>query len=57
MHLPVIQGTIKRRLLVNYRADPGVVQRILPPPFRPKLHPGHGEGGSAAVLLILATEC
>jgi uncharacterized protein DUF2071 len=38
MRIPVIKGTIKRRLLVNFRADPTVVQCILPPPFRPKLH-------------------
>jgi hypothetical protein len=38
MRIPVIQGTIKRRLLVNFRADPTAVQRILPAPFRPKLH-------------------
>lgn len=40
MHLPVIQGTIARRLLVNYRADPGVVAALLPAPFRPKLAQG-----------------
>ena len=40
MRIPVIKGTIKRRLLVNFRADPAAVQRILPPPFRPKLHRG-----------------
>ena len=38
MRIPIIKGTIKRRLLVNFRADPAVVQRILPEPFRPKLH-------------------
>ncbi len=38
MRLPVIQGLIKRRLLVNFRADPETVQRFLPKPFRPKLH-------------------
>lgn len=38
MRIPAIKGTIKRRLLVNFRADPTVVQRILPPSFRPKLH-------------------
>jgi hypothetical protein len=38
MRIPVIKGTIKRRLLVNFRADPDVVQRFLPQPFRPKLH-------------------
>jgi len=35
MPIPAIRGTIKRRLLVNFRADRKVVQRILPQPFRP----------------------
>lgn len=38
MRIPVIKGVIKRRLLINFRADPVVVQRMLPNPFRPKLH-------------------
>jgi hypothetical protein len=40
MRIPVIKGTSKRRLLVNFRADPNVVQRLLPQPFRPKIHLG-----------------
>ena len=27
-------GVIRRRLLVNFRIDPAVVQRLLPAPFR-----------------------
>jgi hypothetical protein len=38
INLPTIQGIIKRRILVNYRADAEVIQRILPDVFRPKLH-------------------
>lgn len=38
MRLPTIQGIIKRRILVNFRAEPNVIQRILPHGFRPKLH-------------------
>lgn len=41
LSLPKIEGTIRRRLLVNFRVDPDVVQRMLPAPFRPKLHHGH----------------
>jgi uncharacterized protein YqjF (DUF2071 family) len=37
MHLPQMQGRIERRLLVSYRADPDVVARLLPSPFRPQL--------------------
>jgi hypothetical protein len=35
MQLPKVHGVIGRRLLVNFRAEPGVVQRHLPSPFRP----------------------
>ncbi len=51
MRLPVIQGTIKRRLLVNYRADPEVVQRFLPPGFRPKRHAGNAIVGVCLIRL------
>ena len=48
MKIPVIQGLIRRRLLVNYRADPDIVQRMLPSRFRPQLH-----GGQALVGICL----
>lgn len=51
MRIPVIKGTIKRRLLVNYRADPAVVRGILPPPFRPKLHRGYSLVGICLIRL------
>ena len=51
MRLPVIKGTIKRRLLVNFRADPGAVGRLLPKPFRPKLHRGHSIVGICLIRL------
>ncbi len=38
MKLPTLKGTIKRRLLVNFKADPEIIQRVIPRPFRPKLH-------------------
>jgi Uncharacterized conserved protein (COG2071) len=37
MRLPVIQGTIRRRILANFRVDPEVIQRELPARFQPKL--------------------
>src|SRR5688572_16624906 len=40
MRLPKVHGVIRRRLLVNFRADAAVVATILPPPFRPKLQDG-----------------
>jgi hypothetical protein len=36
---------MKRRLLVNYRVDPGVLASVLPAPFRPALVGGHGVAG------------
>src|SRR5262245_11156318 len=51
MRIPVIKGTIKRRLLVNFRADPTVVQRFLPQPFRPKLHNGYSLVGICLIRL------
>ena len=36
MKLPAIRGLIRRRMLVNFRAEPEVVQRLLPPPLEPQ---------------------
>jgi uncharacterized protein DUF2071 len=51
MQIPAIAGTIRRRILVNFRADPGVVQRQLPLPFRPKLHDGQAIVGVCLIRL------
>jgi hypothetical protein len=51
MRLPTIQGLIDRRLLVNYRADPAAIERILPAPFRPKLHRGYAIAGICLIRL------
>lgn len=51
MHLPVIQGLIRRRLLVNFRVDAEVMRRFLPPPFRPKLHCGYAIAGICLIRL------
>ncbi len=42
MRLPTIHGLIRRRLLINFRVDAAVAARLLPPPFRLKLHDGFG---------------
>ena len=44
-------GLIRRRLLVNYRVDPEVVQRLLPARFRPKLHQGQAVAGMCLIRL------
>ncbi len=51
MRLPAIQGVIRRRILVNFRVDPGVMQAQLPPRFRPKLHEGHAMAGICLIRL------
>lgn len=38
MNIPIIEGIIKRRVLINYRVEPNIVQKILPDGFRPKLY-------------------
>ncbi|MES2463936.1 MAG: hypothetical protein V4671_25480, partial [Armatimonadota bacterium] len=51
MNIPVLKGTIGRRILVNFRADPDVVQAKLPVPFRPKLHKGEAIVGVCLIRL------
>jgi hypothetical protein len=51
MRLPTVKGMIKRRMLVNFRADPDVVQRHLPSPFRPKLQNGEAVVGICLIRL------
>jgi uncharacterized protein DUF2071 len=51
MRLPTMAGVIDRRILVNYRADPDVLRRILPRPFRPKLVAGNGMAGICLIRL------
>lgn len=38
MKIPIIHGYIERRILINFTADPKVVEKIIPFPFRPKLY-------------------
>jgi hypothetical protein len=51
MRLSKVHGTIKRRLLINYRVDPAVMGRLLPPPFRPKLHENRAIAGICLIRL------
>jgi uncharacterized protein YqjF (DUF2071 family) len=51
MKIPVIRGVIDRRILVNYRVDPGVLARVLPAPFRPKVVHGVGMVGICLIRL------
>ncbi len=51
MKVPNVHGTIRRRILVNFRIDPEVMQRQLPSPFRPKLHNGKAVAGICLIRL------
>jgi hypothetical protein len=45
MKIPIIRGVVRRRLLVNYRVDAGVMRDWLPAPFEPMLHQGWAVAG------------
>lgn len=51
MRLPILQGVIRRRILVNFRVDPAVMQEQLPSRFRPKLQSGHAVAGICLIRL------
>ena len=51
MHMPVITGLIKRRLLINFRADPDAVKRVLPSGFSPKLQESNAIVGVCLIRL------
>ena len=47
----MIEATIQRRLLVNYRVDPEALSAVLPKPFRPALVRGLGVAGICLIRL------
>lgn len=51
MKLPTIHGYIDRRILVNFTADPEAVRKIIPAPFRPKIHKGKAIVGICLIRL------
>ncbi len=51
MRLPVIQGTIRRRILANFRVDPETMQREIPARFQPKLQTGFAVAGICLIRL------
>jgi hypothetical protein len=51
MRIPVLRGVIRRRLLVNFAVDPARIERLLPAPFRPKLHAGRAIAGICLIRL------
>jgi hypothetical protein len=51
LRLPAIHGYIDRRILVNFTADPRVVRKIIPEPFRPKIYRGKAIAGICLIRL------
>ncbi len=51
MRIPTIEGTIRRRFLVNFRVDPETMQKQLPARFRPKLQDGMAVAGICLIRL------
>jgi Uncharacterized conserved protein (COG2071) len=51
MRVPVLQGVIDRRILLNYRVHPDVAARVLPEPFRPQLVRGVAMAGVCLIRL------
>jgi Uncharacterized conserved protein (COG2071) len=51
MRLPIITGTIDRRILVNYRVDPDAIEPLVPQPFRPKIVNGYALAGICLIRL------
>ncbi|HSI73671.1 MAG TPA: DUF2071 domain-containing protein [Fimbriimonas sp.] len=49
--LATIRGTIARRLLINYRCDPDLVQALLPGGYRPKLQKDFAVAGICLIRL------
>jgi len=51
MRIPTITGLIRRRLLINFRVEPAVIEGLLPSPLRPKLHQGFAIAGICLIRL------
>ncbi len=51
MRIPVVQGIIDRRILVNYRVEPDRMACVLPAPFLPKVVNGFSIGGICLIRL------
>jgi Uncharacterized conserved protein (COG2071) len=51
MKIPIIQGLIDRRILINFTADPEIIQKIIPHPFRPKVYKGKAIVGICLIRL------
>lgn len=51
MRAPPLRAVMQRRILVNFRVDPHILAKALPPPFRPALVHGYGVAGICLIRL------
>jgi hypothetical protein len=51
MRLPTIHGYIDRRILINFTAEPNVIESIIPSPFKPKIYKGKAIVGICLIRL------
>jgi hypothetical protein len=51
MTLPAIEGLIRRRILINFRVEPEVLEPLVPEPFRIKTVEGYGMAGICLIRL------
>lgn len=51
LSMPAVSGVIERRILVNFRCDPGTVGKLLPAPFRPRRVNGFAVAGICLIRL------
>lgn len=51
MKIPTIKGIIDRRILINFVADPEIISKLIPKPFRPKTYKGKAIVGICLIRL------
>lgn len=51
MKIPRLHGYIDRRILINFTAEPEVIKKIIPFPFRPKVYKGKAIVGICLIRL------
>jgi len=49
--LPVLEGIISRRILLNFRCDPATAQKLIPPPLEVETHRGFAIAGVCLIRL------
>lgn len=49
--IPTIKGIIDRRILVNFTVVPEIAEKVIPPPFRPKVYKGKAIVGICLIRL------